>query len=136
MTLPLVRTLEANTVGVAAASNQLTIMGMIPAAGVVASVTYIPSASVTGLTAATAARTFTVYNRGSSAVSGTGTVAVATLTIASGTNLVDNVPIAFTLGTASKLVVASGDVLELESLAITTGVLDPGGKIIATFSRT
>ena len=138
MTVPWVRTLEADTVGCAAATDQTTIIGRVPYAGVVTSVEYIPEASVTGLTLATASRTYTVVNRGTSAASGTGTVSVATLINAvsgAGTNLLDNVPSTFTLATAANRVVASGDVLELMSEHTTTGVADPGGKIIVTFSR-
>lgn len=138
MTAPLVRPLQANTVGCAAATDQNTIIDRVPYDGVVTSVYYIPQASVTGLTLATASRTYTVVNRGSSAVSGTGTVPVATLINAvsgAGVNLIDNVPAEFTLQTAANLVVASGDVLELMSVHTTTGVLDPGGKIVCVVSR-
>ena len=132
MTIPYIQTLEADTVGCAAATNQYTVIGRLPYAATITAVTYIPEDSVTGLTLATAARTFTVYNRGA----GAATVSVATRTVSSGTNLSDTAAFSLTLGTAANLVVASGDVLELESLAITTGVLDPGGKIIVTYSRT
>ena len=138
MTFPLSKTLEASTVGIAATSDQNTIIGRVPFAGTVTSVYYIPQASVTGLTLATASRTYTVINRGSSAVSGTGTVSVATVINAvsgAGVNLVDNVPLSFTLATAASLVCASGDVLELTSVHTTTGVLDPGGKIVVAMLR-
>lgn len=138
MTFPLSKTLEANTVGCAAATDQSTIIGRVPFAGTVTAVYYIPQASVTGLTLATASRTYTVLNRGSSAVSGTGTVSVATVINAvsgSGINLVDNVQRDFTLATAANLVCASGDVLELTSVHTTTGVLDPGGKIVVQMLR-
>ncbi len=52
MTAPLIRTLEADTVGCAAATDQVTIIGRAPYAGVVTAVEYIPEASVTGLTLA------------------------------------------------------------------------------------
>lgn len=139
MTVPIVKTLEASTVGCAAATDQVTIVGRVPYAGTVTAVYYIPSAGVTGLTLATASRTYTVLNRGSSAVSGTGTVSVATLINAvsgSGVNLIDNVQADFTLATAASLVCASGDVLELTSVHTTTGVADPGGKIVVQYSRT
>ncbi|MCC7464487.1 MAG: hypothetical protein IT480_18740 [Gammaproteobacteria bacterium] len=132
MTLPWIQKMEADTVGCAAATDQYTVIGQAPYAATVTSVVYIPEDSVTGLTLATAARTFTVYNRGT----GSGTVSVATLTCSSGTNLSQYTAFTLTLGTAANLVLASGDVLELESLHITTGVLDPGGKIIVTYSRT
>lgn len=138
MTSPLVKTLEADTVGCAAATDQETIIGRAPYAGVVTSVEYIPEASVTGLTLATASRTYTVINRGTSAASGTGTVPVATLINAvsgAGVNLVDSVPRTFTLATDANLTLASGDVLALMSEHTTTGVADPGGKIVVTFSR-
>lgn len=138
MTAPLVRTLEASTVGCAAATDQVTIIGRVPFAATVTAAFYIPSAGVTGLTLATASRTYTVVNRGSSAVSGTGTVSVATLINAvsgAGVNLIDNVPADFTLATAASLACASGDVLELTSVHTTTGVADPGGRIVVQISR-
>lgn len=138
MTAPLVRTIEASTVGCAAATDQNTIIGRVPFAGTITAVYYVPQAGVTGLTLATASRTYTVVNRGSSAVSGTGTVSVATLINAvsgAGVNLIDNVPADFTLQTAANLVCSSGDVLELTSVHTTTGVLDPGGKIVCVLSR-
>jgi hypothetical protein len=139
LTAPLVKPLFANTVGCAAATDQNTIIDRVPYAGTVTGVYYVPQAGVTGLTLATASRTYTVTNRGSSAVSGTGTVSVATFINAvsgAGFNLIDNVPADFTLATAASLICASGDVLELQSVHTTTGVLDPGGKIVVTYSRT
>lgn len=138
MTAPLVRTMEASTVGCAAATSQNTIIGRVPFAGTVTAVYYVPQAGVTGLTLATASRTYTVVNRGSSAVSGTGTTPVASVINAvsgAGINLIDNVPTDFTLQTAPNLVCLSGDVLELMSVHTTTGVLDPGGKIVVVLSR-
>ena len=132
MTIPYIQTLEADTVGCAAATDQYTVIGQAPYAATVTSVVYIPEDSVTGLALESAARTFTVYNRGT----GAGTVSVATKTCSSGTNLSQYTAFELTLGTAANLVLASGDVLEVESLHITTGVLDPGGKIIVTYSRT
>lgn len=134
MTAPLVRTLEADTVGCAAATDQNTIIGEAPFAGVITEVYYIPEDSVTGLTLATASRTYTVVNRGT----GTGTVSVATLINAvsgAGVNLTENVQNDFTLATAANLTLASGDVLELTSVHTTTGVADPGGKIVVRVSR-
>lgn len=133
MTLPWIQTMEADTVGCAAATNQYTVIGRAPYACTVTAVAYIPEDSVTGLTLATAARTLTVFNRGTG---GSSTTSVATRTVSSGTDLTNCLPFSLTLGTAANLVLASGDVLELESLAITTGVLDPGGKILVTYSRT
>lgn len=135
MTVPFIKDLEADVDNIAATSDEYTIIGRAPWAGTVTAVTYYPRDSVTGLTLATAARTMTVYNRGNS--TGTGSTAVATRTVSSGTDLANNVAFDLTLSTTSaSLVVASGDLLELESLHITTGVLDPGGRIIVRLSRT
>ena len=134
MTVPWIKTLEADVDNIAATSDEYTIVGRAPFAATVTAVTYIPRDTVTGLTSATASRFLRLYNR--LAASG-GTVLVAEKHIASGsTHLTDNVATELTLQTAANLVVASGDVLELESLHITTGVLDPGGRIIVTLSRT
>jgi len=138
MTIPLNFVLSADTVGCAAATDQETIIGRAPYAGVVSSVEYIPEASVTGLTLATASRTYTIINRGAAAGGGTGTVPVATLINAvsgSGVNLVDSVALAFTNATLANRTLAAGDVLALMSEHTTTGVLDPGGKIVVTIAR-
>ena len=132
---PVTYTMEANTVGCAAATDEMTIIGKAPFALRVMSVKYIPEAAVTGLTIATAARTYTVYNRGHSTATGAGTIAVATRTNASGTNLIASVPFELTLATDANRLLAKGDVLAFESLHITTGVLDPGGRIEVTYAK-
>src|SRR5581483_7322059 len=73
-------------------------------------------------------RTLSVVNRGGGA--GTGSTVIATVTLNSGTNLVDNVPTALTLSSVSgALTIASGDVLEFTSVHNGTGVADPGGLV-------
>ena len=38
-------------------------------------------------------------------------------------------------GTAANLVVAQGDVIELQSLHVGSGIADPGGVYVVTFAR-
>lgn len=133
MTSPLVRKFERYNQPVAAISGDaLTIVGEVAYAATVTGVKYIPSASKSGAAVANS-RTLNLYNRGSA---GTGTTLVATLALLSGTDLVDNVAKAMTLQSAPNLVVASGDVLEFESLHMSSGMTDPGGLVQVTFSRT
>lgn len=97
----------------------------------VTSVTYAGTAAFTG--AATNNRTFNVFNRKSD---NTGTALVATLNMASGVNLVANVPKAIALsGTPANLDLAAGDVLTFQSLHVGTGIADPGGLVQVTVSR-
>lgn len=136
MTAPLVRTLEANTIGCLATTNQITMLGRMTFAGTITAATYIPSAAAAAPASGTG-RTFTVYNRLSSAVSGTGTVSMAARSATSNVGLVDNVPFDLTISaTTASLAFVSGDVLEFESLALTSNVIDPGGRVIVTYSRT
>jgi hypothetical protein len=133
MTSPFGTKLTANVQPVTTVGNSLlTIIGEAPFAGTVSEVTYTPAAALTG--ANTNSRTLNLYNRGTA---GTGTTLVATLALVSGVNLVDNDEKAITLsGTAANLVLAEGDVLEWESLAVGTGIADPGGVVQVTVNRT
>ena len=82
-------------------------------------------------------RMLSLYNRGSAA--GTGTTRVATLDLtsaAAGGTLTNNVASSLTLtSTTTFLTVAAGDVLEWESSMSATGMNDPGGRVIITYSR-
>lgn len=130
MTAPLVRDTQVYAQPVATTASLLTQVAVAPHAGTVTAVRYVPTAARAG--AATNNRTYTLYNRST----GAGTVAVATLQLVSGTDLSDNVAKALTLSTASgATTVASGDVLEFESAAVSTGLPDPGGLVVVTISR-
>lgn len=132
MTSPFTDRLEADVPVVATAGNtDRTIIGEAPAAATVTAVGYVPDAALTG--AATNSRTLNLYNRGTA---GTGTTLVATLALVVGVDLVDNDRKAITLSaTAANLQLAAGDVLEWESLAVGTGITDPGGRVIVEFQR-
>lgn len=129
---PLTRTLTADTQPVATAGNDASeSVGPAPFAGVVASVTYTPSAAITG--ANTNSRTLKVVNKGSA---GSGTNVVAELALVSGVNPAAAVQKALTLsGTASKLEVAEGDVLLFVSEHVGTGITDPGGEVQIKLER-
>lgn len=131
MTFPLTRRYGVSVQPVGTTADTLTLVDSVYEAETVSSVLYIPQGAVTG--AATNNRAFTLYNRST----GAGTVAVATLSLVSGTNLSDNVPKAITLSTASgALLLAAGDVLEWESLHVLTGLADPGGRVNVNTTRT
>jgi hypothetical protein len=129
---PLTRTLTADTPPVATAGNDASeAVGPAPYAGVVSSVTYTPSASITG--ANTNSRTLKLVNKGSA---GSGTNVVAELALVSGVNPAAFVQKALTLsGTASKLEVAEGDVLVFVSEHVGTGITDPGGEVQVKLER-
>lgn len=132
VTHPLVLRMEATVPAVGTAGNDDTaVIGVVPYAGVVTAVTYIPKSDVTG--AATNNRTVSVINTGAA---GNGTTAVASLNFGNGTNASDYDERALTLSaTAADLVVAAGDVLKWSSLHIGTGITDPGGMVAVTISR-
>jgi len=132
MTAPLANRFQAVAAPVGATADDSTIVGQAPYAATATSVLYIPKATQNG--AATNNRTLSVVNRGGGA--GTGSTVIATVTLNSGTNLVDNVPTALTLSSVSgALTIASGDVLEFTSVHNGTGVADPGGLVVVAHSR-
>lgn len=113
-------------------NSLLTIAAVAQAAGTVTAVTYYPGSTRAG--ANTNSRTLNLYNRNNS--TGAGTTLVATLALVSGVDLTDNVAKVIALsGTPANLVVAAGDVLEFESLAVGTGIADPGGVLVTQIAR-
>lgn len=132
MTFPMTRRYKANVEPVGTTADTLTIVDSAIESETVSSVIYIPSAARAG--AATNNRTLTLYKRGTA---GTGTVVVAQLNLASGVDLSDNVPKTITLSTTSaNLLLTAGEVLEWESLHISTGIPDPGGLVQVNTTRT
>ena len=103
-------------------------------AGVVSSVSYSPTAAVTGA-ASPASRTLNLINK---AQDGTGSTVVATLALVGGVNLVAFDEKAITLSaTPANLVVAAGDVLQWQSIAVGgTGLVEGGGEVEVQISRT
>ena len=106
--------------------------GPVPHRGTVSSVTFTPNAAITG--ANTNTRAIRVRNRGAA---GAGTTVVAELQFDSGVNATafdeKVVPLS---GTAANLNVAEGDVLEVFSDAVGTGLADPGGTVKVLIDRT
>jgi hypothetical protein len=132
LTVPWVKTLEANVGSVLATTNQQNVIGRVPYAAVVTAVTFIPNTSIAAPASGTG-RTYTVLNRGTT---GASSVTIASRSVTSNVGLSDNQPFDLTLSaTTASLIVASGDVLEAESTALTSNAPDPGGKFIVTFSR-
>jgi flavoprotein len=102
-----------------------------PFPATVTSVQYVTPSAITG------ANTNTRRCRSSTrAQAGSGSTTVASLALTSGVNTVAFVPKAVTLsGTAANLVLASGDVLIWNSTHVGTGITDPGGLVVVTYSR-
>lgn len=127
---PLVRKYEAE-IGAAVAANTVSAPLRAEYAGVVTSVTYVPSALVTG--AATNNRTVSVVNRGQD---GSGSTVVASLNFAAGINAAafDEKPITLSV-VANATTVAEGDVLEARSAAVGTGIAEPGSTVFVEISR-
>jgi hypothetical protein len=132
MSAPLVRVIESNVPAVSTAGNSDdTVIGQAPFAGTVTDVEYIAEAAITG--AATNNRTVTLVNKGQA---GAGSTTVASLTFGAGTNAAANDDTTVALsGTAANLTVAEGDTLQWRSVAVGTGIADPGGLVRITLSR-
>lgn len=128
---PLQQVLVIPVASVAAGSDLTSPIGLVPWAGTVEAVEYIPTAALTG--ADTNSRTCTLYNRGQA---GAGTTVVAQQAFTSGNNAPANDATAIPLsGTPANLVVAAGDVLDWESLHVSSGLADPGGLVRVTLAR-
>jgi len=120
-------------VEVAAAATAVEASGLekAPFAGTLASATVIPLTALTG--ADTNSRTIQVFNRGQD---GSGTTLMASKAYTSGVNLAAEDEAALTLSaTAANLVVADGDVIEVKSLHVGTGLAGPQFVAKLGFSR-
>lgn len=130
MTFPLTRRYKASVASVVTTASALSLVDSVYEAETVSSVIYIPAAAVTG---AAAGRVFTLYNRSAAGA----TTPIASLTLVSGTDLSDNVPKTITLSTTSaNLLLTAANVLEWESVASGSGVVDPGGIVQVATVRT
>lgn len=108
-----------------AANSTNTNVYVVPRDGVVASVTYSPVTAITG--ANTNTRSVSLVNKGQA---GAGVVVVATLQFNLATDAAAATPKTVTLSaTPANLVVAAGDVLQWQSTAVGTGIVDPGGLV-------
>lgn len=115
----------------AATAADVLVVAEAPFAGTLTAASILPTAAMTG--ANTNSRTITVTNRGT----GAGTTVMATLAFVSGVNLAADTPQALTLSVvANALTVAEGDVIEVVSLHVGTGLAAPAFDCELTFSRT
>ncbi|GGM04780.1 hypothetical protein GCM10010099_21130 [Streptomyces cinereus] len=132
-TAPHVQVIERNVPAVSTANaSDDTVLGQAPFACTVTGVEYVPEAAITG--AATNHRSFSVVNKGQA---GSGTTTVASLAFDSGsvTASANNERTITLSGTAANLDLAAGDTLLWRSLAVGTGITDPGGVVRVTISR-
>lgn len=130
MTAPLTRVVSVDTPAAATTITQTLVAGRVPFAGTVTEVIFIPHDAFAAISTHT--RSYTLRNRGQT---GAATVAVAALTLNS-VAMSANVPVSLTLSaTTANLVVASGDVLDWDSAAVSSGAADPGGMVMIKFSR-
>lgn len=105
-------------------ADQRVLVGRVRYPGSVNSVEFVPAWTQAG--ADTNSRTLTLYNR---RTDGSGTTAIATLALTSGTDLARAVSETITI-TAANATVVVGDILEWESLHVGAGLPDPGGQVI------
>jgi hypothetical protein len=107
------------------------VLGKVPFAGTVSGVQYIANAAITGQDTNT--RRIAVTNR---KTAGDGTNEVAALQFNNAVNAAKWVPKTITLNAdPTKLVVAAGDILTIDSTTPGTGVADPGGTISVDIVR-
>ena len=124
--------LNADNDAIATVGNSASRAVKVPSDERVTSVSYVPLAALSG--ANTNSRNLVVTNKGQA---GVGAVNVATLSLTTGVNLVAFDEKVITLnGTATNLDVVAGDVLELASTAVGTGIADPGGQWEIVIDRT
>ncbi|MFJ7176410.1 hypothetical protein ACIQXA_08380 [Streptomyces massasporeus] len=131
-TAPYVQVIERNVPAVSTANaSDDTVLGQAPFDCTVTSVEYVPEAAITG--AATNHRAFSLVNKGQA---GSASTTVATLAFDSGVNATANNERAITLsGTAANLDLSAADTLQWRSVAVGTGIADPGGVVRVTISR-
>lgn len=110
--------------------DQVIEVGRVQRPGVVNSVEYVPSWSISG--ANTNSRTYALINK---RTDGTGTTTVATLLLTSGNNLTKGAAKTAVI-TAANAVVVVGDVLSWESIHVGNGLSDTGGLVIVQQSQT
>lgn len=133
---PRVEKVQADVEPVATAGNTLeTNIGEVPGnpgeTWTVTSVTYTPNAAITGVNTNT--RLLELRNRRQD---GTGNVLVASLQFNAGVNAAADDETTITLtGVAADKVVNPGDILAWRSVAVGTGITDPGGLAQAELDR-
>lgn len=129
---PLVRVIEQDVPAVGTAGDtEDTVLTQAPFDCTVTSVEYIPEAAITG--AATNNRTISLVNKGQA---GSGTTSVASLSFGSGITAAAYNERALALsGTAANLNLVAGDTLQFRSVAVGTGITDPGGLVRVSVER-
>ena len=132
MSAPLTRVIEADVPSVGTAGNtEDSVIGQAPFDCTVTAVEYVPEAAING--AATNHRAFSLVNKGQA---GSGSTVVATLAMDNGVNATAYNERAITLSaTAANLDLAAGDTLQWRSVAVGTGITDPGGVVRVTLTR-
>jgi hypothetical protein len=131
MSAPKSVTVEVPVPAVTIAATTDTAITEAAFAGTVTRVDYTPDATITG--ANTNSRTVTLFNRGQT---GVGTTVVAQLAFVSAVNAAQYDAKAITLSVvAGATTVAAGDVLEWDSAAVGTGIVDPGGSVHIELTR-
>ena len=129
---PLTTSVKTTVPGLAITTTDSFSLGKCPVGGTVTAISYTPDAASTGDN--TNKRTYTVVNKGAA---GAGTTVIGTLDLVTGNNLVAFDEKAFVLSVvAGATTVAAGDVLAFVSTHAGTGLVDPGGTVEITISRT
>lgn len=131
-TAPAVHVVERSVPAAAAGADAEVNLGVMPFAGTVSAVSYVPDTVLTG--ANTDSRTGTLKNKGAA---GSGTTTVASKAFTSGVNAPADAATTITLSAvAGATTVAAGDVLAWQSTHVgSTGLADPGGLLHVEITR-
>lgn len=118
-------------VAAAAAAADASGLAVAPVAGTVTAASLVPLTVLTG--ANTNSRTVNVFNRGQT---GAGTTVIASTAFVAGVNApaLDETPLTLSV-VAGATTVAAGDVIEVQSLHILTGIAGPQALVRLTVSR-
>lgn len=120
-------TVQAMMPAVAAGADETLVVGKAPFTGSIASVVYYPAAAIVG--ADTNSRTFNVIEGGAG---GAGNTNIGSVAMTNGVNATAEEPLNIPVTTPA---VNSGDEIELQSQHVGTGIADPGGLVVVTFTR-
>lgn len=131
-TAPLVHVIERTVPAVGAAADAEVNLGVVPFAGTITAVKYVPDTVLTG--ANTETRTGLVKNKGQA---GAGTTTAASKAFTAGVNAAADTPTSITLSAVSgATTVAANDVLAWQSThSGSTGLADPGGILHVEITR-
>jgi hypothetical protein len=126
---PRTQVIRCDHPAVATGTSKEDPIGRADGAGFLNRVRFVPQAGITGVNTNT--RRIDIVNRGQS---GAGSTVIATLQFNSGTNGTAFDELAIPVTDANDTM-ADGDIISINSVAVGTGLADPGGLVILEIDR-